>query len=212
MNAPQAESKYGSMVPAHVFEFLEANFVIPADKDARDELRRKLEEYSHYGVMHLPENKKVRTILQARIMAIEAYDVEVLKVKKENKKDKIESRREKIAALATELSQSWEKLPFPVIDPEAYLKLKADIKTDEEASGYTTIMFDDLVERFKTQGMKVVLGKYPGSGNVYIVPSESNDIENDSISPRHLQVSGITNENLRELISIQEKMRSFTHL
>ena len=120
----------------------------------------------------------------------------------------MESRREKIIALAIELSQSWEKLPFPGIDPEAYLKLKADIKTDEEASGYTTAMFDDLMERFNVQGMKVVLGKYPASDNIFILPSESSDIENDSIFPKHLQISGVTSEKLKELISLQEKMRS----
>ena len=90
------------------------------------------------------------------------------------------------------------------------MKLKADIKADEEASGYTTAMFDNLMERFKAQGMKVVLGKYPASGNVFILPSESSDIENDSIFPKHLQISEITNEKLKKLISLQEKMRSFS--
>lgn len=77
---PQPE-KYDEMVPEHILdkELLGANFTIPANKEIRDELRRKLEGYSHYGVMHLPENQKAKAVLSAQIAAIEAYDAEMFK-------------------------------------------------------------------------------------------------------------------------------------
>ncbi len=124
-------------------------------------------------------------------------------------KKQMESRREKSIALARELSASQEIFPFPGINPEAYSKLKADIARDEGESGYTTAMFDELVERFKNQGMKVVLGKFPESGNVFILPSQSSDIENDSIFPRHLQISEEMDDRLKEFISLQGQMSSF---
>ena len=71
--------------------------------------------------------------------------------------------------------------------------------SEEEDSGYTTPV-DDLIERFKNEGMKVVLGKNPQSGNVYVLPSESINIEMDSISPRQLQLGEEMNEKLKELI------------
>lgn len=81
--APGSEKKDNEMVPEHMLdkELLGANFTIPANKEIRDELRRKLEGYSHYGVMHVPENQKAKTILSAQIAAIEAYDAEMLKTK-----------------------------------------------------------------------------------------------------------------------------------
>ncbi len=41
--SPQPEKKHGEMVPERLFDesFLRASFVIPQDKDARDESRRE---------------------------------------------------------------------------------------------------------------------------------------------------------------------------
>ena len=80
--------------------------------------------------------------------------------------------------LAKELGESHEVFPFPGVNSEAYLGMKDD---EEKFPGYTTPI-DELVKRFENEGMKVVLGKHPDSGNVFILPSQSNDIENDSIS------------------------------
>ncbi|OGG73070.1 hypothetical protein A3A38_01835 [Candidatus Kaiserbacteria bacterium RIFCSPLOWO2_01_FULL_53_17] len=79
--APGPEKKYNEMVPEYMLdkELLGANFTIPAHKEIRDELRRKLEGYSHYGAMHLSENKKAKAVLLAQIAAIEAYDAEISK-------------------------------------------------------------------------------------------------------------------------------------
>ena len=116
----------------------------------------------------------------------------------QHRDDEKEIRRKEIVALAMELVEKQETFSFSGIDPEAYLKMKA---TDEEYPGFTTPI-DKLIERFKQEGMKVVLGKYPESGNVFILPAGSNDIENDSISPHQLDIGGITDDGLKRLISI----------
>ena len=68
--------KQENPVPAYIFDkaWQEGNFLIPADKELRIELRRKLEKFSHYGVMWLPENEKIRKLLLSRVAAIDAYD------------------------------------------------------------------------------------------------------------------------------------------
>jgi len=106
------------------------------------------------------------------------------------------SPKEEYILLAKELFESRERFPFPGIDPEAYSRIKAD---EAEFPGYTTPI-DELIERFKNEGMKVVLGKYPDSGNVYILPAESDDIKQDSIFPRQLLVDELANEKIKTLI------------
>ena len=110
--------------------------------------------------------------------------------------EKEPTQEEKIISLAKELFESNEILDFPGIDPESYLNLKA---SDEEYPGLTTPT-DEIIERLKNEGMKVVLGKNPQSGNVFILPAGSTNIEMDSISPKQLQVSDGMNEKFRELI------------
>lgn len=110
--------------------------------------------------------------------------------------EKEPTRKEKIIALAVELYENGEVFPFSGIDPESYLKMKAG---EEEDPGYTTPL-DEIIERLKSEGMKVVLGKNPQSGNVFILPAQSSNIEMDSISPRRLELSEAMNEKLRELI------------
>jgi hypothetical protein len=105
-------------------------------------------------------------------------------------------RKERMIALARELSGRHEKFTFPGINPEAYAKIKAD---EEEMPGFATPI-NELIERFRNEGVKVVLGKHPESGNVFILPSQSDDIENDNIFPKHLQLSDGMNEKLRELV------------
>ncbi|MGD0328681.1 MAG: hypothetical protein ABSB00_03180 [Minisyncoccia bacterium] len=110
--------------------------------------------------------------------------------------EKEPTRKEKIISLAKELFESNEIFPFSNIDPESYLKMKA---SDEEYPGLTTPT-DEIIERLKNEGMKVVLGKNSQSGNVFILPAGSTDIEMDSISPKQLRISEGINEKLRELI------------
>lgn len=112
-------------------------------------------------------------------------------------KEKAESKFAKIA-LAIELNESRETFIFPGMREEDRLKLKA---FEEEFPGHVTPI-DELVERFKDEDMKVVLGKDPGYGSVFILPAHSDDIENDSILPKTLQIIDGMDESIRELISL----------
>jgi hypothetical protein len=106
------------------------------------------------------------------------------------------TREERIISLAKELFESNETFPFFGIDLESYLKMKAG---EAEDPGYTTPI-DENIERFKIEGMKVVQGKNPQSGNVYVLPAGSTDIEMDGIFPRQLKVSEGMDPRLKELI------------
>lgn len=114
-------------------------------------------------------------------------------IEDDNKKDT--DKQEKIS-LALELSESMENFPFPGIKPESYARIKAD---EEEFPGYATPI-DELLKRFESEGLKVVLGKFPESGNVFILPQGSDDIENDNLFPRHLSTEGDIDERLLKLI------------
>lgn len=116
----------------------------------------------------------------------------------EQKKNEREPRIAEIIALAKELIERGEKFLFPGINSAEYQKIKA---TEDEFTGYTTPI-DELIERFKNEGMKVVLGAHPESGNVYILPAQSNNIEMDSIVPKQLQIDNVTDETLRRLILV----------
>ena len=103
---------------------------------------------------------------------------------------------ERYVLLATELIESQEHFPFPGIDPEAYSRIRAQ---EAEYPGYTTPI-DELVERCKNEGMKVVLGKHPESGNVWILPAHSEDANQDAIAPRQLLINETVDEKLKTLI------------
>ncbi len=74
---PQPEKEHDEgFVPSYVFDKVwqgGGNFSIPADERLRIRLRQQFEEWTHYGIMWLPENSKARDILLARIAAIDAY-------------------------------------------------------------------------------------------------------------------------------------------
>ena len=103
---------------------------------------------------------------------------------------KREKRVAEILRLVEEINRSGENLPFPGIHPEAYSKMKAD---KDEYPDYTTPI-DELIVSFQDEGIKVVLGKHPESGNVFILPADSTDIEMDSITPRQLSIDAVVNE------------------
>lgn len=199
------------MIPEYVFDktWQEANFIIPTDDRIREKLRKKLEGFTHYGVIHLLENQKAKAVLLSRIAAIEAYEAKMPKAK-EQVSNQIESRRERIDVLSAELIESKETFPFPGIDSEAYLKLKADINGDKDRSLYdiSSPTIDELVERFKNEGMKVTLGDTPEAGNVFIIPAGSADIQSDSLFPKHLQAGEVKNK-LEELVLLKRQVKSF---
>jgi hypothetical protein len=109
----------------------------------------------------------------------------------EQKIDKTERIR-----LANELREKTEGFPFEGLEDGVLEELKA---VDEEYPGYTTPI-DVLVERLASKGMKVVLGDDPESGNIFILPLDSDDVVMDSVLPRHLKVSDAMDSGLRKLI------------
>ena len=111
-------------------------------------------------------------------------------------------KRAIIFMLASFLSSRLEAFDFSGIDAEEYKKMKA---TDEEYPGMTTPT-DEIVARMQKEGMKVALGKHPESGNVFILPAGSNDIEMDSISPKQLDLNNISDENLKTLIKCVKEL------
>lgn len=111
------------------------------------------------------------------------------------------TRVSKIIELVTIINESSERFPFPGIDPEAYSKMK---KVDTEYPGLTTPT-DEIIERCTREGIKIILGKHPTSGNVYVLPAESNDIGMDSFSPHQLLANNVTNPVLAELIQVTKR-------
>jgi hypothetical protein len=91
------------------------------------------------------------------------------------------------------------------MNSESYAKARA---TDEEYPGYTTPI-DVLLARFQADGMRVVLSPGdPESGNVYVLPMSSDDIGEDSISPRQLEVVAGMDAALVKLIEADKRRRA----
>lgn len=95
-------------------------------------------------------------------------------------------------AIAEKLSGYSEAIPFHGLEEEGYKRLKAE---SDEYPGYATPI-DELVKRFETEGIKIVIEK----GKVFVLPSTSDDIENDSIFPRFLKITDDMVENLKMLV------------
>jgi hypothetical protein len=107
-------------------------------------------------------------------------------------------RNREIILLAKELSASGEVFPFTDINPSAYERIKSD---DAEYPGMTTPI-DEIIRKCFTAGVKVVLAKDPESGNFFILPAESNDVENDAILPRSIEIKPGMDARLIRLIEL----------
>lgn len=119
----------------------------------------------------------------------------------QNQENSKEREKKEYLELAETLSQNLEGFTFPGIESQWYSKLKAD---DEEYPGFSTPT-DEIIERMKSEGIKIVLGAHPENGDVYALPKESSDIENDMIFPGHLNVTDDMNETLKSLILAHKK-------
>ncbi len=115
-------------------------------------------------------------------------------------KKKIE-RVAKILRLVEKISESKEGILWPGIYPEVYARMKSD---ENEFPGYTTPI-DEIIERCEKEGIKIVIGKHPGSGNVFVLPESSTNIEMDSIAPHQLVIEAVKNKDLEELIRLKIK-------
>jgi len=112
-----------------------------------------------------------------------------------------EKRRGRIISLAKELTENREKFSFSGIEADSYLKLKAD---ENEFPGFVAPI-DELIQRCEAEGIKIVLGDDPESGNVFVLPYESDDVRNDSIRPQHLKIDENMDRRIKELVLLNKK-------
>jgi len=103
--------------------------------------------------------------------------------------------REEVVALGNEVCERGEIFPFPGVESVAEAKMKA---TDEAYPGFTTPT-DKILERLAKEGMKLV-PQANGNGQFFILPAESNNIEDDSIPPEYLVVNDAMNEDRKRFI------------
>ena len=115
---------------------------------------------------------------------------------KEQREKVIEIIQKKVELL------SQENLDFSGISQKTYEDFK---RVDEEYPGYTTPI-DKLLERFSAEGMKIILGKNPDSGNVFVLPCNSDDIESDSIP--FLKLLDSNDETIKELRKMIKSLNS----
>lgn len=115
-----------------------------------------------------------------------------------------EQKKQEYIALAKELSEVREGLPFPGINQESYSELKA---VAEEFPEYSA-QIDELAGRFQMQGMKIILRIDPKEvGHVYILPTNSKDPEMDNLFPRHLMIVEGMDDKLKKLILINKELQ-----
>jgi hypothetical protein len=124
-----------------------------------------------------------------------------------NKSEK-EIREQRIGeyiALAREFVERGKIFPFPGISKELYESMKkTDEEMAEEYSGYFTPV-DTMIENFKKEGVKVVLGDDPESGNIYIMPANGGTIEMDGMLIEYLNINGDMDEDIKKLILASPK-------
>ena len=109
--------------------------------------------------------------------------------------------------LAKRLGENREPFKFCGINQKYYPTLKAELEElgkQGEVFGVTVTPIDDLITRFKEEGMKVFWEDL----NVFIIPAKcgSGDVWASSISPKHLQIVAGMNEGLVDLIEMDEKL------
>lgn len=107
------------------------------------------------------------------------------------------ARKLECAALAESLE--GQQFAFPGISERYNATLSAE---RAECQDFFIGTWDELTEKFKAQGIKVHTGK---NGEIYILPAESTDVENDGIMPRHLEISADMDEGLKKLITNNQK-------
>ena len=107
--------------------------------------------------------------------------------------------------LAVELSEHPEAFLFFGIDDAVYQTMKKGEEEVDPDYPDTTTPIDARVARLQLHGMKIVPGKNPQSGMVYVLPGDSDDIENDGLFPRHLNIHDDMDPRIKKLILANRK-------
>jgi hypothetical protein len=117
-----------------------------------------------------------------------------------NKLESKEAAQVERMRIVGEMIENGEEFHFPGIRTEVYDKIKIE---QEEYPGYTTPI-DDLLARFKFEGMKLVAGKYKTSRDVMVLPQGSDDVHSDFLLLKNLDTEGDIDRRLRELIDFDK--------
>lgn len=116
-------------------------------------------------------------------------------------------RNARIRELVEAIHESGESIPFPGIPADTLKQLQDD---DEELLAMrpgSTTPIEQILERCTRVGMKLDLGPYPDSGNVFVLPADSDNIDMDSIQLSSLDTTQITDPKLLELVQLKSKKR-----
>lgn len=124
----------------------------------------------------------------------------------------LEQRDQKVASiigLVKEIIANNESFNFPGLKEESYQQIIKD-EIELQDMGYPAVAtpIDTTIAQMKDQGIKVVFGDHPESGNVYILPINSDNIEMDSLPLRILLESDITDDKLKELVSLCNSLKN----
>ena len=120
----------------------------------------------------------------------------------EKRKERKEKLRIDITALATEIIESGETFPFPGLDNETYLKWKQDEEFIDSDFKFTPI--DDILEKLKTEGMKISLGKEQ-NGGVYVSPVSSTRPQEDGLLLKKIIIDDSIDSRIKKLFAVVEE-------
>lgn len=124
--------------------------------------------------------------------------------KPSEQEDTVQEMKDVKTSISLELADSGEIFPFPGLEPEGYNSIKASQEI-ETAEGYLyDTPIDELLSRFESEGIQVTIGQ--NAGNVYLIPSGSDDIVSDTIFPRFLHISEGMDERLKLLIQMDRSL------
>jgi hypothetical protein len=118
----------------------------------------------------------------------------------ESKKEYKEKLRLEIVALTTEIIESNESFPFPGLDNETYLKWKQE----EEPYLPHITSIDEILEKFKIEGMKFSLGDVH-NGAVYVMPVSSTHAKIDGLLLNKIIIDESADPRIKKLFSTVEE-------
>ena len=110
-------------------------------------------------------------------------------------------RAEQTIALVEKLQELGEALPFPGMDATILAAKRAEEKADPDILLYANAI-DDILQRCQEQGIKIELTGSRNSGNVMVLPKQSNDPA-DNLRLQDLKLAAVTDPDLRTLIELK---------
>jgi hypothetical protein len=201
----EEESSIEEDINVRLFEVVEELTDSMDDPDILDKLDVLLVEMLQEANPTMSEEEISELIPEARKEVLDGIKSTEAEKEAEKAEQEREQTREEITTLALELQEGGEVFTFSGIEEENYLNAKAQ---EEEYPGYTTPI-DEIIERCNKEGIKVVLGDSPESGNVFILPAGSNDLARDSIYPRQLKITDEMDERIKRLILLKQSQSPF---